>query len=399
MQNTVATIDEVPARPFMAALPAVRPSEVYAVKIKAIRRELRDEYCQPHTKPWIVGFSGGKDSTLLAHLIFDCLLALSPSDRKRPVFLVCNDTLVESPVFQAHVNKLLDQIAESLDALRVPVQVVKTHPLPEESFWVNLLGRGYPAPNRNFRWCTDRMKIRPTTRFIQEQVNHSGEAILVLGTRRAESAHRAHNMAEREKAANGARLSPHSDLKGCFIFSPIKDLTTDEVWLALLNSRPPWGGSYRDLVALYKDANGGECPFVVSEDDTPSCGTGSARFGCWTCTVVKKDNSIDSLIASGQDHLEPLAEFRKLIRRVSETPDYRSKTRRDGRDGLGPLTLDARKMLLEQLLTVQQATGMDLISPLEIRLVREQWTQDKTQAILREIEKFSKAGLPTKNQE
>ena len=62
MQNTVATIDEVPARPFMAALPAVRPSEVYAVKIKAIRRELRDEYCQPHTKPWIVGFSGGKDN-------------------------------------------------------------------------------------------------------------------------------------------------------------------------------------------------------------------------------------------------------------------------------------------------------------------------------------------------
>ena len=192
-------------------------------------------------------------------------------------------------------------------------------------------------------------------------------------------------MAEREKAANGARLSPHSDLQGCFIFSPIKDLTTDEVWLALLNSRPPWGGSYRDLVALYKDANGGECPFVVSEDDTPSCGTGSARFGCWTCTVVKKDNSIDSLIASGQDHLEPLAEFRKLIRRVSETPDYRSKTRRDGRDGLGPLTLDARKMLLEELLTVQQATGMDLISPLEIRLVREQWTQDKTQAILRQL--------------
>ena len=279
MQNTVATIDEVPARRLIAPPLGARPSEVYAGKIKAIRRELRDEYCQPHTKPWIVGFSGGKDSTLLAHLIFDCLLALSPSDRKRSVFLVCNDTLVESPVFQAHVNKLLDQIAESLDALRVPVQVVKTHPLAEESFWVNLLGRGYPAPNRNFRWCTDRMKIRPTTRFIQEQVNHSGEAILVLGTRRAESAHRAHNMAEREKAANGARLSPHSDLKGCFIFSPIKDLTTDQVWLALLNSRPPWGGSYRDLVALYKDANGGECPFVVSEDDTPSCGTGSARFG------------------------------------------------------------------------------------------------------------------------
>ena len=28
-------------------------------KLHAIRRELRDEYLQPHNKPWIVGFSGG----------------------------------------------------------------------------------------------------------------------------------------------------------------------------------------------------------------------------------------------------------------------------------------------------------------------------------------------------
>ena len=32
----------------------------------AIRREIADEYAQPHEKPWIVGFSGGKDSTLVA---------------------------------------------------------------------------------------------------------------------------------------------------------------------------------------------------------------------------------------------------------------------------------------------------------------------------------------------
>ena len=33
-----------------------------------IRQEIADEYAQPHAKPWIVGFSGGKDSTLVAHL-------------------------------------------------------------------------------------------------------------------------------------------------------------------------------------------------------------------------------------------------------------------------------------------------------------------------------------------
>ena len=140
------------------------PAEVFGAKLKAIRRELREEYLQPHDKPWIIGFSGGKDSTLLAHLVIECLLAIPPDERKRRVYLVCNDTLVESPVFQEFVNHLLCQIADNLETLRIPVEVVRTSPKVEESFWVNLLGRGYPAPNRTFRWCTDRMKIRPTSR-------------------------------------------------------------------------------------------------------------------------------------------------------------------------------------------------------------------------------------------
>jgi DNA sulfur modification protein DndC len=138
-------------------------------RLKAIRHEIRAEYLQPHAHPWIIGFSGGKDSTLLTHLVVETLLAVAPDQRTRPVFLVCNDTLVESPLFHSFVEKMLVRIEENIGALNVPVQVVRTHPLPEESFWVNLLGRGYPAPNRTFRWCTDRMKIRPTSRFIREQ--------------------------------------------------------------------------------------------------------------------------------------------------------------------------------------------------------------------------------------
>jgi DNA sulfur modification protein DndC len=173
------------------------PAEGFGAKLKAIRRDLREEYLQPHDKPWIIGFSGGKDSTLLAHLVIECLLAIPPDERKRRVYLVCNDTLVESPVFQEFVNHLLGQIADNLETLGIPVEVVRTSPKVEESFWVNLLGRGYPAPNRTFRWCTDRMKIRPTSRFIRELVTHHGEAILLLGVRRAESSARAANIAKR----------------------------------------------------------------------------------------------------------------------------------------------------------------------------------------------------------
>lgn len=362
-------------------------TEVLRGKLRSIRQELRVEYLQPHDKPWMIGFSGGKDSTLLAHLVLDCLMSVAPDERKRRVFIVSNDTLVESPIFQSFVDRLLGQVSDGVAALRLPVEVIKTHPLIEESFWVNLIGKGYPAPNRTFRWCTDRMKIRPTSRFIRQIVSEKGEAILLLGVRRAESALRAGNIARHEDA-DGGRLSPHSDHKGVWIFSPIKELSTEEVWITLLNSRPPWGGTYRDIVALYKSAQGTECPFVMSANDAPSCGSNSARFGCWTCTVVEKDTSLESLIAAGNEHLEPLAEYRRRLRAVSEDPDCRSKVRRNGQPGLGPLIVPVRVQLLEELLSIQSTVGIALISEVEVRLIRDQWAKDQAEDAWRDLDRL-----------
>ena len=357
------------------------------VKLKDTRREMRDEYLQAHSKPWIIGFSGGKDSTILLHLVIECILSVSPDERNRRVYIVSNDTLVESPIFQSFVDGVLQRLRESFGALQIPVEVVKTSPALEESFWVNLLGRGYPAPKRMFRWCTDRMKIRPTTRFIREQVSQNGQVILLLGVRRAESGERAKNIGRREEA--NSRLNPHSDLSGCMIYTPIAELSTEEVWLLLLSSKPPWGGDYRELLQIYSHANGGECPFVVSDDETASCGTNSARFGCWTCTVVEKDNSIEALIDAGFEHLIPLADFRNRIKAVSEKPEYRSKVRRNGQPGLGPLTVEARQMLLGELLNTQSQTNMPLISDQEVRLIREQWAKDETESVIRELTKLA----------
>lgn len=362
-------------------------TEVLRGKLRSIRQELRVEYLQSHDKPWMIGFSGGKDSTLLAHLVLDCLMSVAPDERKRRVFIVSNDTLVESPIFQSFVDRLLGQVSDGVAALRLPVEVIKTHPLIEESFWVNLIGKGYPAPNRTFRWCTDRMKIRPTSRFIRQIVSEKGEAILLLGVRRAESALRAGNIARHEDA-DGGRLSPHSDHKGVWIFSPIKELSTEEVWITLLNSRPPWGGTYRDIVALYKSAQGTECPFVMSANDAPSCGSNSARFGCWTCTVVEKDTSLESLIAAGNEHLEPLAEYRRRLRAVSEDPDCRSKVRRNGQPGLGPLIVPVRVQLLEELLSIQSTVGIALISEVEVRLIRNQWAKDQAEDAWRDLDRL-----------
>lgn len=105
------------------------------------------------------------------------------------------------------------------------------------------------------------MKIRPTSRFIRAQVNHGDGAVLLLGVRRDESAQRSGSISRNSTKAEG-RLTPHSDHKGVWIFSPIQELTTQEVWLTLVSVRPPWGGTYDEVRTLYKNALGGECPFV-----------------------------------------------------------------------------------------------------------------------------------------
>lgn len=352
-------------------------------RVRLILADLRDEYLQPHDTPWIVGFSGGKDSTLLAQLVLEMLLDLPPRLRTRRVHVVANDTLVESPVLARHLDAVLERMRSAMGPLRLPVTVAKTTPLDDQTFWVNLIGRGYPSPSRMFRWCTDRMKIQPTTRYIKEQVDAAGRTILLLGVRRAESSTRSGSVNRYE---NGKRLNPHNSLVGCEVYKPIVDLTTDEVWQVLLQSRPPWGGTHRDLVTLYRNAAGGECPLVTDKLEAPSCGTNSSRFGCWTCTVVEKDRSAEAFIDAGYGDLEPLLQFRDWLKAIREDGHRRMAQRRDGSltfvgEGRlipGPFTMETRREILERLLAVQDEVGFPLIRDDEVESIKRIWAGDLT---------------------
>jgi DNA sulfur modification protein DndC len=354
-------------------------------RLAAIRQDIRDEYLQPHQKPWIVGFSGGKDSTLVLQLVFEVLLELPPSRRTRLVHVLSNDTLVESPVIQNFVDQLLDQVRSAADGLHLPMTVVKTTPDPDNTFWVNLIGRGYPAPTRLFRWCTDRMKIRPTSNYIKGQISIGDEVILLLGVRRAESSLRARSV---KRYDNDERLNAHNDLKGCLVYRPIKELSTEDVWMILLQRRPPWGGTHHNLVTLYRNAQGGECPFVVDSTDAPSCGTNSSRFGCWTCTVVDKDKSLQGFVDSGFDHLEPLVDFRDWLQGFSRDFGNRMKERRNGESGTGPFTPESRRLILERVLKAQAEVGVQLITDAEVRRIEEIWSSDEIQRALNKADKL-----------
>ena len=365
----------------MASTGALFADEDGAVCLEAVRAELLDEYRQRHAAPWIIGYSGGKDSTLVAHLVFEMLMALPSSQRSRPVHIVANDTLVESPLVVGHIVESLREIGDAADAFGLPVTTRLTRPEPDQSFWVNLIGRGYPSPNRSFRWCTDRMKIQPTSRYIKSQVDRAGEVILLLGVRRSESATRSSMVGRYD---NGLRLHRHSDLVGCMVFRPIVELSTDDVWEFLAMTPPPWGGSYEKLIKLYRDAAGGECPVVTEKSDAPSCGTTSSRFGCWTCTVVDKDRSLEGFVESGFKEFGPLLDFRDWLVSIRNDPERRQARRRDGHITIkesgtlipGPFTLPARAEILERLREVETATMQTLIDGEEVDLIHEIWAHE-----------------------
>jgi DNA sulfur modification protein DndC len=233
------------------------------------------------------------------------------------------------------------------------------------------------------RWCTERLKIRPTSTYIKNHVAKSGAAILLLGVRKDESSSRSASINKRQNDI-GSRLHAHTELPNAFVFRPIVNLKTDDVWEYLGSNQPPWGGTHKDLIQLYRDAEGGECPVVLSKAEAPGCGTGSSRFGCWTCTVVAKDKSLQGFVDSGKHKYSSLIEFRDWLKEIRNDPSMRSAERRNGsvefdvtgRHIPGPFTIKARQEILTKLLVTQSEFGEELISEQEIDLIKKIWRED-----------------------
>lgn len=361
-------------------------------KIDQIVNDLIDQYefDDKSDRPWIIGFSGGKDSTVLLMLVWKALQKLKdtiPNYRyKRMVYVVCNDTLVENPIIEDYVHDVLGFIQKGAVEQGMPITVKKTSPKLEESFWVNVIGRGYPVPNNTFRWCTDRLKIRPTSNFLHEQIDEKGEAIVLLGTRYSESISREQSIKKHE--VKGSRLSPHNSSPNTMTYAPIKELELEEVWYIINTMKAQWGFDNNILFNIYADASSDdyECPTVVTTKEHKSCG--QSRFGCWTCTVVKKDKSMSSLIENGQEWMKPLLDLRDEMQIERNINENRDTTRRNGQiavsdDGLnqGNYVIQYRADLLRRVLSAQREVQkvkphLNLISIQELIAIQVIWNRD-----------------------
>ncbi len=337
-------------------------------------------------RPWLIGYSGGKDSSLLVSLVYEAVSRLPLEERKKKVYVITSDTRVENPIVKQYMHNSSAHINESSmrDKLNIEAHII--YPEDSQTFWSRVIGLGYPTPEPpGFRWCTERLKIQPMNKFVAERIKESGEIIILLGVRKAESSLRNRTITARE--IEGKILNRHNDIASAYVYNPLTEIDNSLVWEFLLkeNGMSPWGSDFKYLFSLYQGENLGEEQSVLGEIDKDKIPvTGNSRFGCWCCTIVKEDKSLKNFIEKGSTELVPLLQFRNELVEMRQNPEYRDTKKRDGsvyvkangEKGLGPFTMYGRQVILRKLLKLQKDTGMDLITMDELKVIDQMWDEE-----------------------
>lgn len=298
--------------------------------VEMTKNKIKRIYLQDNI-PWIIGYSGGKDSTCATQIIIDTLLELKKEKSKlsKKVYIISSDTMVETPMIINTIERTINGINSLAKKNNLPVEASIVRPDYDRGFWANLIGRGYPCPNQTFRWCTDRMKIEPANKFTESVIGEYGEAVMILGVREGESNSR--DRVLENHTIEGKDFMRHTTQANSYVFAPIRQFTKDDVWNYLLSNKSPWGGDNEELFKLYSDSlSGEECPIMMSEEDKKKTTCGNSRFGCWVCTVVSEDKSLTGFIRSGITWLKPLLDYRNWLYSIRDDEDKRMKRRANG---------------------------------------------------------------------
>ncbi len=337
-------------------------------------------------RPWLIGYSGGKDSTLLVYLVFQAISKIPEKKRIKKVYIITSDTLVENPIVKQYMHSSSQKINEASSKQKLNIEAHIIYPEPEQTFWSRVIGLGYPTPEPpGFRWCTERLKINPMNKFVNNCIQSSGEIIILLGVRKDESIARLRSISEKE--IDGYLLNPHNNIENAYVYNPLTEIKNELVWEYLLrdNGYSPWGTSMKLLFSLYQGESLSEEQSVLGEIDEKKIPiTGNSRFGCWCCTLVKEDKSLQSFINQGSNELIPLREFRNWLVSIRQNPNFRDNKRRNGtvytktngEIGFGPFTLKARQIILRRLLELQVKTKQELITVEELKAIDEMWDKD-----------------------
>lgn len=335
-------------------------------------------------RPWMIGFSGGKDSTMLCMLVFEMLQQLNAEEIHKTIYITSSDTMVENPIVRRYMHRVSKEIGDAGKKYGIISKIVR--PEQDKTFWTYLIGYGYPTPEApGFRWCTDRLKINPINKFTTDTIKENGEVVILLGVRKAESSYRARGITARE--VEGKLLIKHTGIENAYVYNPLTEIPNSLVWKYLLKDDgiTPWGSDNKYLFSLYQGEDLGEEQSALGEiDKNKMAVTGNSRFGCWICTMVKEDKSLLNFINKGSIELIPYREFRDWLLEIRNDPKMRDHKRRngavyegaDGQYGLGPFTLTGRKTILEKVFDLEKSTGEEVITLPELKAIDRIWESE-----------------------
>jgi DNA sulfur modification protein DndC len=304
---------------------------------------------------WIVTFSGGKDSTTT--LIVSLEAALVHPEQVERIDIVYSDTMLEIPLIRQFALDFMRTIQNMERVVRLPIYCHIVCPEIEQRFWVCLLGKGYPPPHQRFRWCTRRLKIEPVENALKSFVK-PGKTLILTGVRfgesRARDARLHQSCGRGGECGQGVWFQFSSRLQAAYM-APIVEWGECDVWDFLQFHAPALGYPTRHIEdSIY---NGRE-----------------TRFGCWICTVVRQDRTMEKITALLQwSHLRPLLDFRQRVKELTSRPESRL-IRPDGKPGR--LTLAVRRQLLDELLKLQTTVGIEIVSPDEIVIIQKYWEKE-----------------------
>jgi DNA sulfur modification protein DndC len=356
---------------------------------------------------WVIGVSSGKDSTAMLQLIWMAIRALPAEQRTRPIFVILGDTGgSETPQVRQRIYRTALLINHAAQEQGLPITAHIAEPAIIESILVVMIGKGYSPMTIRNRWCTERAKINPVSRLTQKLTKeHGGRVIQAIGSRKTESVTRGASIERHTIAGWHFPFQVNTALPGSYIYGPLRSWTTKDVWTLLELYDSPFGGEMynMELAALYREADSnGECPLILDKS-APSCG--NSRFGCWLCTVVDANGSLEALVGR-EDHqwMMPLYEvwqFLKLMTDPAQKARYRDDkytmhgtikplTRDPWNPTPGKLKMATRHQLFAMVLEAQQRCREDgpdsdltLLTTEELRAIRHLWIASEAEAQIR----------------
>lgn len=280
--------------------------------------------------PAVLGWSSGKDSSVLVSLVFAVAVERQRLQLPVPRMLVVHtDTGVESPEVRLLADGELQKMARYGEAHGLPLEIRVGKPSLYTSWPVRVIGgRALPTFPSGARDCSSDWKVDTSNRLLNEVFadlradRNAPQPVVMTGVRINESIERAANIRARGELA--AQIWTND--KGRLGLSPILHWTSDDVFLYLGYVSAGMIESYsnfEETLEFYKAAGGSSCAVVadmrMAENAAKEKGGCGARSGCWVCTAVGTDKSAETMIRSDPERYGYMRGLNRLRNYLANT--------------------------------------------------------------------------------